>query len=70
VNATKTRRSRSVPFPPELAQLLSDHRRTMVAEQHPGLEGGWVFANLEGHPQYNGSLSKQNRKVLTQAGIY
>ena len=69
VNATKTRRKRAVPFPQELSEILSDDRRTMVAEQHPGLEQGWVFANLEGHPMYNGCLSKQNRKVLKHAEI-
>lgn len=68
-NTTKTRRKRAVPWPEALSAILSDHRRTMVAAQHPGLKQGWVFANLEGHPMYNGCLSKPSRKVLKHAGI-
>jgi len=41
----------------------------MVAEQHPGLKEGWVFANTKGYPAYNGSLFKHNRNVLKHAGI-
>jgi integrase len=40
---TKNKTIRSVPLPQELANILREHRRTLVAEQHPGLEEGWVF---------------------------
>lgn len=42
-NTTKTKRIRSVPLPEELATILLEHRRSLIAQQHPGLEEGWVF---------------------------
>jgi integrase len=43
VGTTKTGKARTVPLPQELASVLKDHRRALVAAQHPGLEEGWVF---------------------------
>lgn len=43
VGTTKTGKTRTVPLPQELASVLKDHRRALVAAQHPGLEEGWVF---------------------------
>jgi integrase len=68
-NTTKTGKRRVVPFPPELATVLREHRQRMVEEQHPGLQGGWVFANSAGKPKDNGALYQHNRKVLKHAGI-
>jgi integrase len=67
---TKTGKRRKVPFPPELAQLLTDHRRALVAEQNPGLKDGWVFPNRMGRPAQNGTLCTPNRRVLKHAGIF
>jgi integrase len=66
---TKTGKRRKVPFPPELARLLTEHRRGLVANQNPGLDEGWVFPNGAGHPTQNGALSKPNRLVLKHAEI-
>jgi integrase len=68
-NTTKTGRRRVVPFPPELASLLREHRRALIEKQHPGLSEGWAFANGAGHPPANGSLSFQSQRVLKHAGI-
>ena len=68
-NTTKTGNRRVVPLPPELATVLREHRQRMIEEQHPGLQGGWVFANLAGKPKDNGALYQHNRKVLKHAGI-
>ena len=68
-NTTKTGKRRIVPFPPELATVLREHRQRTVEEQHPGLQGGWVFANGAGKPKDNGALYQHNRKVLKHAGI-
>lgn len=68
-NATKTGRRRVVPFPEPLATLLREHRKRMVAEQHPGLDSGWVFPNDVGKPRVNGSLSQQSQRALKHAGI-
>jgi integrase len=68
-NTTKTGKRRSVPFPAELAAVLTNHRRGMVEAQHAGLKDGWVFANGAGKPQSNGSLCAENKAVLKHAGI-
>jgi integrase len=43
IGTTKTGTARTVPLPPRLAAVLRDHRRALVAAQHPGLASGWVF---------------------------
>jgi len=43
IGTTKTGTVRSVPLPPLLAAVLRDHRRSLVAAQHPGLSSPWVF---------------------------
>jgi integrase len=68
-NTTKTGKRRLVPFPAELASLLSEHRRTLLATQHPGLLEGWGFPNGLGKPRASGSLCDANRRVLAPAGI-
>jgi integrase len=68
-NTTKTGKRRMVPFPAELASLLGDHRRALLATQHAGLDEGWVFPNGAGKPRANGSLCDANRRVLKHAKI-
>lgn len=43
IDTTKTGAKRTVPLTAELASILREHRRVMVAEQTPGLASGWVF---------------------------
>lgn len=43
IDTTKTETKRRVPLPAKLAAILRDHRRELVARQHPGLASGWVF---------------------------
>jgi integrase len=50
-NRTKTGKRRFVPFPLELADVLREHRRDLIANQHAGLREGWVFPNGAGHPR-------------------
>jgi integrase len=68
-NTTKTGKRRIVPYPVELADVLSEHRRRQVEAQQPGLEHGWVFPNKAGKPRGNGSLCAENKAVLEHAGI-
>jgi integrase len=68
-NTTKTGKRRIVPFPAELASLLGEHRRALLAAQHPGLLKGWVFPNAAGKPRANGSLCEANRLVLAHAKV-
>jgi integrase len=66
---TKTGKRRLVPFPVDLANLLNEHRRRLVAVQHPGLVEGWVFPNAAGKPLGNGALADANQRVLKHAKI-
>jgi integrase len=52
-----------VPLLDAVAEVLHEHRRRMVAEQHPGLATGWIF------PTQRGTLHKGSplRKVLDRA---
>lgn len=68
-NTTKTGRRRLVPLPIELGKVLGEHRRALLAAQHPGLVAGWVFANDAGKPRANGSLCYVNQRVLAHAKI-
>lgn len=70
VEGLKSDRARSrrvkpkhVPLLPAIAEVLRDHRRRMVATQHPGLAQGWVF------PTARGTLHKGSplRRVLAEA---
>lgn len=45
IDTPKNGRTRTVPMPPELSELLKARRRTQVREQAAGLEEGWVFAS-------------------------
>src|SRR5690606_23263448 len=58
---TKTNTWRRVPLPKELAAILSDHRRELLARQargterqregaRRGLDAGWVFPSRKGTP--------------------
>lgn len=68
-NTTKTGKRRLVPFPAELAKVLAEHRRRLIAKQHRGLVEGWVFPSNTGKPLGNGVLCDANRRVLKHAKI-
>jgi integrase len=46
--STKNDTWRRVPLPPELAGILTKHRRELVARQAVGLDEGWVFPSSRG----------------------
>lgn len=73
IGPTKTKRRRSVPLVEPLAAILREHRRWLVATQHPGLASGWVFpaakvrkprADGSWPPVSTSSLRKPLRAVL------
>jgi integrase len=67
--ATKTGKNRTVPLVPELATMLSEHRRELLKNQHPGLEEAWVFPSDTGGLMYTGSLCEPITKAAKAAGI-
>lgn len=70
VGKTKTRSSRrSVPLHPELAAVLDEHRRQMVADQHPGLAAGWIFSTPQGELYKGWPLVRVLRRAMEAAGI-
>lgn len=60
---------RSVPYGPALQRILKAHRTSLLAEQHPGLKGGWCFANGKGGLQTGGPLTDVMRRALKACGI-
>ena len=69
VSTTKTGKIRSVPLVPELAAVLRDHRKRLVAAEAPGLAEGWVFPSNVGKPHAKEILRKPLQKALAAAGI-
>jgi integrase len=47
VGTTKTGKTRVYPLVPELIDVLREHRQRLLADQHPGLKEGWVFATTD-----------------------
>jgi len=82
VGVTKTRKTRVVGLSPALRDILRDHRRELIRQQHPGLAEGWVFPVLGKVPpgaspdtpppvtlRYHTVLSKPLARLLKKAGI-
>lgn len=70
VAATKTRNVRVVPVLPELVRVLRDHRRELVASEHPNVASGFMFPAERTvlHTQ-SGPLGKVLRDACTAAGV-
>lgn len=69
VPSTKTRRRRTVPLDPKVAEVLREHRRRMVETQHPGLRHGWIFPDGNGRLHRSWPLLRVMRAALKAAGI-
>ncbi len=69
VKEPKTGKVRFVPYPTVLAKAMKEHRRQIVADQHPSLKGGLCFSASNGALLTHGRLYAKNRVVLTNAGI-
>jgi integrase len=60
----RKRAPRQVPLPPELAEILRQHRAELVKMQAKGLEDGWCFPSRAGTLRSPGSLWKAWRGCL------
>lgn len=69
VSTTKTDRVRSVPLVPELADVLREHRRGLVASQHAGVAEGWMFPSVVGKLHQASAMRKPLLHVLRVAGV-
>ena len=73
IDSTKTGRNewepKTVPLLPELAALLREHRKKMIAEQHLGLRAGWLFPNSRGGLHSGSPISKVLPKALAAASV-
>lgn len=65
----KSGRARIVGLPSRLVELLSEHRRQLVKEQHPGLEMGLVAPAGEGGYCSYRSLRQAITRAAARAGI-
>ncbi len=69
VNEPKTGACRDIAITEQMAGVLSGHRRRLMRDQHPGLEAGIVFPNVNGGYRTNAALRKTLRLCTGAAGI-
>jgi len=69
VSATKTGDPREVALTPEMAEILRDHRRHLMASQNRGLAKGMVFPSDRGTYRESASLHKPLALAAEAAGI-
>lgn len=68
---TKTTSSRrTVALAPELAEVLEEHRRWLIASQAPGVDSGLVFPSAEGTPMFTSVMTKPVRAAMRTAGVH
>jgi integrase len=65
----KKRAPRRYPLSPQLAEILREHRRTLVESQAPGLHDGWVFPSEAGTLRTPGGLWKAWQACLKESKI-
>jgi integrase len=65
----RKRAPRELPLVPELASILREHRKTLLSDQAPGFDSGWVFPSDAGTLRTPGSLVKAWRACAKAAGI-
>lgn len=69
ITTTKTGVAREAAAPGLVFEELAQHRRELIAEQHPGLSTGLVFPSSVGGAREVGSLTKPLRRATEGAGI-
>jgi integrase len=69
ITSTKTRKRRTVPLDPEVADVLRVYRQRLVAAQHPGLATGWVFPARNGGLHRSYPLRRVLQVALKESGI-
>lgn len=69
VAETKTGDPREVALTKGMARVLRDHRRQLIAAQHPGLDSGLVFPSDTGGFRGPESLTKPLAAAAKKAGI-
>ena len=69
VTPTKTSSPRDVALTPRMAEILREHRKKMMASQHPGFEQGIVFPSDRGTYRVSSSLHKALSLAAGAAGI-
>lgn len=70
IGPTKTGEQREVAMPPELAEVLREHRRALVEAQAAGLSKGWCFPSPRaGELLWSSALGKPLRRALEAAKV-
>lgn len=69
ITATKTGVGRDVAAPELVFEELAQHRRELIAEQHPGLATGLVFPSNIGGAREVGAIIKPLQRAAAHAGI-
>lgn len=60
---------RRLPLLEPVVVALRAHRQTLVREQHPGLQAGWVFPSRTGGLMQPSSIRKPLQKAALKAGL-
>jgi len=63
ISGTKTGSARTCALPDRLAEVLREHRRRLLSQQHPGLAAGLVFATIG----RGGQVALRTPRSLTRA---
>ena len=66
IDTPKGGKTRLVPIPERLAQVLQEHRKRLITMQHPGLPSGLVFPSKKGGFRGDGGLRDLLRKLARQ----
>jgi len=69
LNRTKTGSPRDVALTAEMAEMLREHRRALLAAQHPGLNEGMVFPGDNGEYRVPSSLHKPLQKAAAAEAL-
>ncbi|MCE9578960.1 MAG: site-specific integrase [Deltaproteobacteria bacterium] len=65
----KKRAPKEYPVEPQLAEVLRQHRKRLLADQAPGLAEGWMFPSASGTLRTPNSLDRAWTKCLAHAKI-
>lgn len=65
----KTGKTVRLPMTPDIWEVLQEHRKTMVKDQHPGLSSGLIFPTEKGGYRVSGDLRYSFNSVCEAKGL-
>jgi integrase len=65
----KKRAPKELPLVAELAAILKEHRQTLLRDQAPGFDSGWMFPSRIGELRAPSTMAKAWEECLEAAGV-